>query len=130
MNHQGSGLIGRIAQYAVAILGIIFFIMILSGKQAGIDGGLYITYVAFFVSAGVALVFSLLGLTRKSLIGFGLFAVLLGISYAMADGSVKPEWDITASTSKWIGAGIIMLVIAMAGAVGAIAYGEITRLFK
>ncbi len=130
MNHSGSGLIGRIAQYAVALLGIVFFIMILSDSAAGIDGGLWVTYVALFVSAGLALVFSFRGLTKKSFIGFGLFAVLLAVAYVMADGSVKPEWDITQTTSKWIGAGIIMLTIAMAGAVGAIIYGEVTRLFK
>lgn len=130
MNHSGSGLIGRVVQYAVALLGIIFFIMIFSGNTAGIDGGLYVTYAAFILSAGIVVVFSLMGLTKKSLIGMGLFAVLLAVSYGMADGSVRPEWGISESTSKWIGAGIIMLIIAMAGAVGAIIYGEVTRLFK
>lgn len=130
MNHNGSGLIGRIAQYAVALLGILFFVMTISGNDSGIDGGLYVAYVAFGVSAAVAVVFSMLGLNRKSLIGIGLFAVLLAVSYGLADGSVKPEWGISESTSKWIGAGITMLIISMVGAVGAILYGEVTRLFK
>lgn len=130
MNQAGSGLIGRVVQYAIALLGIVFFIMILSGNMAGIDGGLYVTYAAFIVSAGVVLVFSLLGLNKKSLIGMGLFAVLVAVSYALADGSVRPEWAISEAVSKWIGAGIIMLSIAMVGAVGAIIYGEVTRLFK
>lgn len=130
MNQAGSGLIGRVVQYAIALLGIVFFIMILSGNMAGIDGGLYVTYAAFILSAGVVLVFSLMGLNKKSLIGMGLFAVLLAVSYALADGSVRPEWGISEAVSKWIGAGIIMLTIAMAGAVGAIIYGEVTRLFK
>jgi hypothetical protein len=130
MNHKGSGLIARVAQYAVALLGILFFIMIYSGNDSGIDGGLYVTYVAFFLGAGMALVFSLVGLTKKSLIGMGGFLVLLAISYALADGSVRPEWGITESTSKWIGTGIIMFVIAMVGAVGAIVVGEVSRVFK
>lgn len=130
MNHSGSGLIGRIVQYAVALLGIVFFIMIYTGNTAGIDGGLYVTYAAFILSAGIVVVFSLLGLNKKSLLGIGLFVVLVAVSYGLADGSVRPEWGISESTSKWIGAGIIMLIIAMVGAVGAIIYGEVTRLLK
>jgi len=130
MNHQGSGLIGRIAQYAVALLGILFFIMIYSGNDAGIDGGLWVTYIALGVCAGAALVFSLMGLNRKSIIGMGTFLAVLAVAYLMADGSVRPEWGITEGTSKWIGAGIGMFAIALAGAVGAIVYGEVSRLFK
>lgn len=130
MNQAGSGLIGRVVQYAIALLGIVFFVMILTGNMAGIDGGLYLTYAAFILSAGVVLVFSFIGVTKKSLIGMGLFAVLIAVSYGLADGSVRPEWEISESVSKWIGAGIIMLIIAMVGAVGAILYGEVTRLFK
>lgn len=130
MDHNGSGLIGRIAQYAVALLGILFFVMMISGNTSGIDGGLFVAYAAFGISAVVVVVFSLMGLNRKSLLGIGAFVVLLGVSYGLADGSVRPEWGITASASKWIGAGITMLIIAMLGAVGAIVYGEVTRLFK
>lgn len=130
MNQAGSGLIGRVVQYAIAILGIIFFVMIFSGNMVGIDGGLYVTYAAFFLSAGVLLVFSLLGLNKRSFIMMGVFIVLIAVSYALSDGSVRPEWEISESVSKWIGAGLIMLIIAMVGAVGAILYGEVTRLFK
>ena len=130
MNHQGTALIGRIAQYAIAVLGIIFFIMILSGNNTGIDGGLFVTYIAFFISAGVVLVFSLIGLTKKSLIGIGAFVVVFALAYAMSDGSVKPEWNITESTSKLISTGLHMLMIATLGAIGAIVYGEVTRMFK
>lgn len=130
MNHQGTGLIGRIAQYAIAVLGIIFFIMIVSGNTAGIDGGLYVTYIAFFISAGIALVFSLMGLTKKSLIGIGAFVVVFALAYAMSDGSVQPEWNISESTSKLISTGLHMLMIATLGAVGAIVFGEVTRMLK
>lgn len=130
MNHKGSGLIGRIAQYAVALLGILFFVMMIAGNDSGIDGGLYVAYIAFGISALVAVVFSLLGLNKKSLIGIAVFGVLMAISYAMADGSVRPEWAISEATSKWIGAGITLLIIAMGGAIAAIVVGEVSRIFK
>ncbi len=130
MNHQGTALIGRIAQYAIAVLGIIFFIMILSGNTTGIDGGLFVTYIAFFLCAGITLVFSLIGLTKKSLIGMGAFVVVFALAYALSDGSVKPEWNISESTSKLISTGLHMLMIATLGAIGAIVYGEVTRMFK
>ncbi len=130
MNHQSSLLIGRIAQYALALLGILFFILIYFDKAIGIDGGLWVTYIAFVLSAGMALIFAVIGLNKKMLIGIGAFVVLLGISYAMADGSVRPEWGITETTSKWIGAGIGLLAISMIGAIGAIVVGEVSRMFK
>jgi hypothetical protein len=123
-------LIGRIAQYAVALLGIVFFIMIYADNEAGITGGLWVTIVAIAISAGLVLIFGLLGLNKKSLMGLGAFAVVFGIAYALADGTVQPEWDVTESTARWIGAGITMFMIAFFGAIGAIAVGEVMRLFK
>ena len=122
--------------WVIVALGIIFFIMIYSGNETGIDGGLYLTYIAFIACAVMALVFGIVGMLNSgkralpTLMGLGGFVVLLAISYAMADGSVKPEWNITESTSKWIGAGITMTGIAAAGAVVAIVFGEINRMFK
>ena len=45
--HKRSGLLGNIAMWAITGLGAVFFIMIMSGSEAGIDGGLYLTYIAF-----------------------------------------------------------------------------------
>ena len=135
MNHQGS-LIGKIALWIIAALGIIFFLMIYSGNETGIDGGLFLTYAAFILGAGMVLLFAVLQIftagrrALPTLIGIGAFLVLLAISYALASGDVRPEWNITSSTSKWIGAGITMTGIAAAAAVLAILYGEISRMFK
>jgi hypothetical protein len=130
MNHQGSGLLGRIVQWGLALLGIIFTVMIFTGSETGIDGGLWVTYLAFGLCTLSVLVFSLRGLTKKSLIGIGSFLGLLAVAYLLSDGSVQPGWNISESSSKWIGAGLIMLYVAMAGAVGAILYGEIARMLK
>jgi hypothetical protein len=130
MNHQGSGLIGRIAQWTLALLGIVFTLMIYGGSDVGIDGGLWVTYIAFVLCSATALVFSLMGLNKKSLLGMGAFFGLVVVAYIISDGSVRPEWNVSESVSKWIGAGLIMLYVAMAGAVGAIVWGEISRMMK
>jgi hypothetical protein len=130
MNSNGSAAIGRIAQWAIMVLGVLFTIMIFTGSETGIDGGLWVTYIAFGVAAVSTVVFSLRGLSKKSLIGIGAFVVLLGLAYALSDGSTQPEWRISESTSKWIGAGLILMYISLFGAIAAIIYGEVTRMLK
>lgn len=128
--HQGSNLIGRIAQWAIMGLGVLFTIMIFAGSDAGIDGGLWITYIALGIAAIATLGFSLQGLTKKSLIGLGAFVALFVVAYVLDGGTVQPGWNVTESTSKWIGAGLILMYIALIGAICMIIYGEITRMFK
>lgn len=133
---NGIALIGRILQWALALLGIIFIVMIFNGNEAGINGGLYITYAAFIGCAALAILFGVYQLAtggRKSLIalvGIGAFAVLFAIAYAMSDGSVPAGADLSESGSRWVGAGISVLFILMGGAVAAIIFGEVSRLLK
>lgn len=128
--HQGSNLIGRVAQWAIMGLGVLFTIMIFAGSDVGIDGGLWITYIALGIAAIATLAFSLQGLTKKSLIALGAFVVLIAVAYMLDGGTVQPGWNVSESTSKWIGAGLILMYISLIGAVGMIIYGEITRMFK
>lgn len=136
MDHQSGGLIGRVAQWAVGLLGIVFVLMIFSGSETGVDGGLYITYAAFGLCAGLAVLFALYSLftagkrALPTLIGLGVFLVLLGIAYATASDVTRPEWGITPSTSKWVGAGLGVLYIMMGGAIVSIVVGEVSRFFK
>ncbi|WKZ65381.1 MAG: hypothetical protein QY325_11470 [Flavobacteriales bacterium] len=130
MNHKGSGLLGRVAQWVLIALGVIFTLMIFSGSDTGIDGGLWVTYFAFGIAAVSTLAFSLMGLNKKSFMGMGAFVVVLVVAYLISDGGVRPEWNISEGASKWIGAGLILMYVALFGAIIAIVYGEVTRLFK
>lgn len=134
MKGNPAALIGKVAQWAVAALGIIFVVMILSGNEsAGINGGLYISYVAFGLCAVVAVIFSLIGVLsggKKTLMGIGGFAVLCLLAYLLASDSVEAGWDITADTSKWIGMGLSLFYILFGAAAAAILIGELSRLFK
>jgi hypothetical protein len=48
----------------------------------------------------------------------------------MADGTVKPTWDLTESGSKLISAGLTMTGIAMVVAVGAAVFGWVKKLIS
>lgn len=132
MNDKSTGMIGKVVQWAVALLGIIFVIMIFMGKDSGIDGGLYVTYIAFALCAGIAIIFGLLALigNKKALISIALFAAMVVVAYLLAGDEVKPGTDITANVSKWIGAGIGVVAVLALGAIGAIVIGEARRMLK
>ena len=133
--HKRSGLLGNIAMWAITGLGAVFFIMIMSGSEAGIDGGLYLTYIAFglgillAVLSGVISVFTG-GHLKGALIPIGAFLAVFAIAYVMADGTVKPTWDLTESGSKLISAGLTMTGIAMVVAVGAAVFGWVKKLIS
>ncbi|MBK6341566.1 MAG: hypothetical protein IPF41_02975 [Flavobacteriales bacterium] len=130
MKHTATNSIGRIAQWALMGLGVLFTIMIFTGSDLGIDGGLWVTYIAMAVATVAAVGFSVTGLTRKSLIGIGAFVGLLLVAYLISDGSDAGKYNITEGASKWIGAGLITMYVALIGAIGAIVYGEVTRMLK
>jgi purine-cytosine permease-like protein len=130
MKHTASNSIGRIAQWALMGLGVLFTIMIFTGSELGIDGGLWVTYIAMAVATVAAIGFSFTGLTKKSLIGIGAFLGLLLIAYLISDGSDAAKYGLTEGASKWVGAGLITMYVALFGAIGAIVYGEVTRLLK
>ena len=133
---KGIPMIGKVIQWALALLGIIFVVMIFNESEAGINGGLYVAYIAFGACAVLAILFGLYQLITggrssvPTLIGIGAFAVLIAISYAMSDGSVAPGQDVSESTSRLVGAGLGVLFILMGGAILAIFIGEISRLLK
>ena len=129
-------MIGKIILWLIVALGVVFFIMIFSGNETGINGGLWLTYITMLAAAGLAIVFGIVQMISAgkasipSLIGIGAFAVLVAITYAMADDSVKSGWGITPGASQWIGAGITMTLLAAGVAVAAIIFGEVSRIFK
>ena len=135
MSHKSSALTGNIALWGISGLGVIFFVMIMLGNNTGIDGGLYLTYIAFGLGIVLALLsgfFSLFkgGDLKSTLLPLGAFLAFFAISYLLADGTVKPAWNISESASKLISAGLNMTAIATLVAVGVAVYGAIMKLIK
>nr|PZN51363.1 MAG: hypothetical protein DIU61_13495 [Bacteroidota bacterium] len=69
----------------------------------------------------------------RSLIGVGALLVLFGISYAVADSSVRPSWlvlGIGENTSKIIGAGLITFYVVLVLAFLGLIFSEINKALK
>jgi hypothetical protein len=102
---------------------------------ASINLSLFAVYCGF----GFILGYSLIQMASnpkkavRGLIGMGAFALVLVISYQMADGTMQPGWEqigVTEQDSIDASAGIIATAILTVLALGAIVIGEVLRLFR
>jgi len=135
MSHKSSALLGNIALWGISGLGVIFFVMIMLGKESGIDAGLYLTYAAFAIAILLALLSGVMSLgnggnIKSTLIPAGAFIALFAVSYLLADGTVKPTWNISETASKLISAGLTMTAIATLVAVGAAIFGAVKKIIS
>ncbi|HOZ40454.1 MAG: hypothetical protein IPO05_10080 [Flavobacteriales bacterium] len=133
--HKNSGMLGNIALWGISGLGVVFFVMIMMGMDSGIDAGLYLTYLAFGIGILLAVLSGVMSLTqggdiKSTLMPVGAFVVLFVISYVLADGSVKPEWNLSESASKLISTGLNMTGIAVLVAAGVAIYGGVKKIFN
>ena len=153
MDNKALNLATTTIRVAIAVLGIIFIAMTMSGTEytetgaayvddtgeTGVNGGLWITYIAIGLCVIAWILFGLGDLIlnfadrKKVLLGFAVFIVLLLVGYGMASDHVMMSWaekGVTEGTSKWVGAGLMSFYIMTACAVGAIIWSEISRMIK
>jgi hypothetical protein len=87
----------------------------------------------------VTLIFSLVGLTsdskklKKALISVGLFALVIAIGYGMSTGVETPLKDgevLSASGSRWVGAGLRIFYILAIVAIAAMGLSGVQRILK
>jgi ABC-type uncharacterized transport system permease subunit len=104
-----------------------------------IDFGLYITYVFFFVALGAAVVLPLLHAIKhpkelgKSAIGVGALVVVFVIAYSISGSEVSAKaasLGVGESSSKLIGAGLILFYIVFIASMVGIVYSEINKALK
>jgi hypothetical protein len=90
------------------------------GSDFMIDAGLYLAYALFGVGVLAAIGFPLVEMVtnletaKKTLISVGSLVVIFGLSYVLSGSEVLDSYQkfgITASSSKLIGASLIMLYI-------------------
>jgi|SRR5690606_16845433 len=134
----------KIVAILLSVIGIIFFAMILvKGDEAvtltgeGIDGFLYVSYIIFALTIVFVLYFVVKGIftgnIKNTLISVGAFLLIVLISYVLADGTpmAMPEGEmLSASTSKWVGAGLYAFYIMAILAIGAMVYTGIRKITK
>ena len=88
--------------------------------------GIVLLFVVIFVLKGIAA-----GDIKKTLITIGVFAAIVLISYLMANGvetELKDGKMLSASGSKWIGAGLYAFYFLAVVAIGSMIYSGIKKL--
>lgn len=118
------------------LLGVIFY-AVNSNEEPLIIGA----YVMTILAAGSTLAFMIVNMFKDkkslvtSLLVLGIFAVLIGISYAFASSVIPTDaagvlFDITEQTSRWSGASLYMLYILLGVSFATLIYTEIRSAFN
>lgn len=104
-----------------------------------LDLGFYVMYALLFIAVACMVVFPVIHMLRepsaliRSAIGIGVVVVIFVLSYVLADSAVNLKAaavGITPTSSKLIGAGLIMFYITLAGSAVALIYSEISKALK
>lgn len=101
-----------------------------------VNAGLIIAYVLIGFSALAAVVMPLiqaasnLGALKKIGLSVGGMIAIFFICYMLAGEGNLGIKDVTASTAKKVGAGIIMFYVLLAGTIGSIIYAEVKKISK
>jgi len=146
---KGINLIGQLLKFAISILGIILCAIIIGKADTtasvadqilnygfNLDGAFYLVYLAGALCMMVIAFFAIKHVIHhpKSLIGVGAFALVLAISYyGLSDNEVIEDFypeGTTPLVSQLVGGGLIALYIVGVGAIVAILYAEVSKLFK
>ena len=131
----------KIVAFALAILGSIFALMIMTGSEAMIDNILYITYAVLGLVIALVVIFVLKGLVtgdiKKTLMSVGAFLAILFISYGLSSGTdldLQPFNDkglgITEGVSKNVGAGLYAFYVLAVIAIGSMLFGGVKKILN
>lgn len=129
----------------LVVIGAALCIFLISGQEVMGDESeqvgyaLQWSYFCLALCGGAAILFTLYHFImnfRRSisaLIGFAIFAGILGISYSSASEKVLPGWDeevATSTVSQLVGGGMISVYVLLALAVFTIVVTEVYRLVR
>lgn len=104
-----------------------------------LDLGFYTFYALLFIAVAATIIFPIIHLLKEpsalieSAIGIGVLLIVFGVSYAMSGSEVNLKaaaLGVTESSSKLIGAGLIMFYITLVLSILALIYSEISNAFK
>jgi hypothetical protein len=104
-----------------------------------LDLGFYVFYALLFIAVAATVIFPIVHMLREpkalvqSAVFIGVLLVLFGLAYALSGSEVNLKAaavGITETTSKLIGAGLIMFYITLLLSAVALLYSEISNVFK
>lgn len=127
-----------IGAFIIGIIGLIMGIMIMTGNESVIGPAITLSMVVMGVAAAVALLFGLFHFLTNikrnipMLIGVVVFVILVIVCYNLASGTLLPSYsdDITSSSAKLSGAGLMVMYVLVIVATATALIGEVTRIFK
>ena len=127
-----------IGSLIIGVIGLIMGVMIMVGYENIIGPAITWSMILIGISAAVAVLFGLVHFIThiKSnipmLIGAVVFVILVIVCYNMASSALMPSYsaDITPTTSKLSGAGLMVMYVMVIVATAVALLGEVTRIFK
>jgi carbon starvation protein CstA len=140
MNTKIAGIVGRVFQFGIGIIGGIMFLMILlKGDESMISSSITLSMWAIYIAAGIAVLFGIYHFVtniknnKKSLIGIVAFTLIVIISRVIAKGQ-----DTTADLMEkadegqilMTDTGLYMFYILIGITILVIIFAEVSRLFK
>jgi len=141
----------KIVSGILGILGIIFLFRIISlgdeeikmaasmGDYGSVSALVNLALFILGIAVVITLIFSLFGLTsdgkklKKALISIGLFALVVAIGFGLSNGVETPLKDgdvLSASGSRWVGAGLRIFYILTLVAIAAMGLSGVQRILK
>ncbi|MBT6568376.1 MAG: hypothetical protein HN591_01555 [Flavobacteriales bacterium] len=141
----------KIVSGVLGVLGVIFLLRIIGlgdeeikmaasmGDYGSVSALVNLALFILGIAVVVTLIFSLVGLTsdskklKKALISVGLFALVIAIGYGMSTGVETPLKDgevLSASGSRWVGAGLRIFYILAIVAIAAMGLSGVQRILK
>lgn len=132
------GVIGAVLLVRVLMAGDDSIIGSADVQASVVDPFLYISYIVLAITIVLVLFYVIKGLFRgnikKTLLSIGAFALVIIVSYVLADDSVMYDRNnvelISASGAKWVGAGLISFYILGIVAIGAVVLSSVNKYTK
>ena len=140
----------KILKYLALAIGVISAILLARVLMAGddaitdspdvqasvVDPFLWVSYIVLGIVIALVLIYVLKGLFRgnikKTLISIGVFLLIVVLAYVLADDNIIYDRNdvaqISASGSKWVGAGLITFYILGAFAILAMLFSGVTKI--
>lgn len=122
----------------IGVVGLIMGIMIMVGYENVIGPAITLSMIVMGVAAAVAILFGIVHFLTHiknnipMLIGLVVFVILVIVCYNIASSAIMPSYsaDITPTTSKLSGAGLMVMYVMVIVATAVALLGEVTRIFK
>lgn len=140
MNTKIAGIVGKVFQFGIGIIGGIMFLMILlNGDEGMISSSISLSMWAIYIAAGIAVLFGVYHFVtniknnKKSLIGIVAFILIIFVSRMIATGQDTSAAMLEKADEGQIlmtDTGLYMFYILIGITVLSILFAEVSRLFK